>query len=129
MNPIFKVDGIAYNVLVPDGGLKRSAAVLDGDNVGRTKSGRIIRDIIGTYYNYTLQIDTRGLDVEQYDALYGVLTAPEEYHTIVMPYGQATLTFQAYVSNVDDSLVTMEGNRNRWGGLSVTFIAMGPERT
>lgn len=129
MQAVFKVDGVAYNVRVPDGGLKRSASILDGDNAGRAKSGRMIRDIIGTYYNYTLQIDTSGLDVEAYDSLYQVLTAPVDCHTLEVPYGQGTLTFQAYVSNAEDAIVTMEGRRNTWGGLSINFIAMAPART
>ena len=129
MNPVFKIDGVAYNVRIPAGGLQRSASVLDGDNAKRAKSGRMIRDIIGTYYNYTLKIETYGMDAVQYDTLYEVLTAPADYHTIVMPYGQGTLTFQAYISNAEDAVVTMENSRNTWGGLSINFIAMAPART
>lgn len=129
MKPIFKVDGVSYNVIVPEGGLKRQGRVLDGESVGRMLSGRMKRDIVGTYYNYALQIDTRNLDVAQYDALYQVLSAPVDYHTVILPYGQSTLTFQAYVTNLDDELVLMQEGRNLWGNLSFTFIAMQPERT
>jgi hypothetical protein len=129
MSTLFKIDGVSYNVLVPSGGLKRSAKVLDGDNVGRMQSGRMKRDIIGTYYNYSMQIDTRGLNAAQYDALYQVLTAPVDYHTVVVPYGQSTLTYEAYVSNVDDEVILMQDGRNLWGNLSVDFIAMEPDRT
>lgn len=129
MNPIFKVDGVSYNVTVPEGGLKRQGRVLDGDNAARMLSGRMKRDIIGTYYNYVMQLDTRNLDVAQYDALYQVLSAPVDYHTVILPYGQSTLTFQAYVSNLDDELVLMQEGRNLWGNLSFTFVAMQPERT
>lgn len=129
MNPVFKIDDVAYNVIVPDGGIKRSASVLDGENAGRAKSGRMIRDIVGTYYNYTLQIETNGLNANQYDALYEVLTAPVDYRTIVVPYGQGTLTFQGYISNVEDTIKMIEGDRITWGGLSVNFIAMAPART
>lgn len=128
MTPVFKIDGKSYDVMVPDGGLQRTAAVLDGDNAGRSKSGRMIRDVIGTYYNYTLQIDTSRLNVAQYDALYEVLTSPADSHTIVMPYGQGTLTFEAYVSNVSDSVKLMANGKTLWGDLSVTFTAMGPKR-
>lgn len=129
MKPIFKVDGVSYNVIVPEGGLKRQGRVLDGESAGRMLSGRMIRDIVGTYYNYSMQIDTRNLDVAQYDALYQVLSAPVDYHTVILPYGQSTLTFQAYVSNLDDELVLMQDGRNLWGNFSFTFIAMQPERT
>ena len=53
---IVTVDGTSYDVRVPAGGLKRSFQVLDGENAGRTLSGRMVRDIIGTFYNYELQI-------------------------------------------------------------------------
>ncbi|KAB4860864.1 hypothetical protein GAG84_27815 [Bacteroides thetaiotaomicron] len=129
MKPVFKVDGVSYNVIVPEGGLKRQGRVLDGEIVGRMLSGRMMRDIVGTYYNYAMQLDTRNLDVAQYDALYQVLSAPVDYHTVILPYGQSTLTFQAYVTNLDDELVLMQEGRNLWGNLSFTFVAMQPERT
>ena len=123
------MDGVSYNVIVPEGGLKRQGRVLDGESVGRMLSGRMMRDIVGTYYNYAMQLDTRNLDVAQYDALYQVLSAPVDYHTVILPYGQSTLTFQAYVTNLDDELVLMQEGRNLWGNLSFTFVAMQPERT
>ena len=129
MKPVFKVDGVSYNVIVPEGGLKRQGRVLDGESVGRMLSGRMMRDIVGTYYNYAMQIDTRNLDVAQYDALYQVLSAPVDYHTVILPYGQSTLTFQAYVTNLDDELVLIQEGRNLWGNLAFTFVAMQPERT
>ena len=53
---VFTVDGVEYqNIHVLS--VKRSFAVLDGDNVGRTLDGAMQRDIIGTYYNYSLEID------------------------------------------------------------------------
>lgn len=128
MRTLFKVDGVAYPVIVEPGGLKRKAAVLDGENAGRAKSGKMIRDVIGTYYNYTLKLNTRGLAVAQYDTLYEVLSAPVDYHTIEMPYGQSTLTFQAYVSNVEDSLLDKGTEKTFWGDMSVTFTALAPKR-
>jgi len=128
MDAVFSVDGIRYNVTVPAGGIKRSASVLDGDNAGRVKSGLMIRDIIGTYYNYTVQIETSRLDVEAYDRLYEVLTAPVNSHLLVIPYGQTTLRFYAYVTNAEDSIRTIDNGKNFWGGLSINFIAMEPQR-
>lgn len=86
MTTMFKVDGVAYPVVVEPGGLKRKAAVLDGENAGRAKSGKMIRDVIGTYYNYTLNLDTRGLDVDTYDALYEVLSAPVDEKISQAPF-------------------------------------------
>ena len=39
-----------------------------------------------------------------------------------------TVTFEAYVSGVEDELKRMGDGFNRWGGLTVTFTAMSPKR-
>lgn len=128
MTTLFKVDNVAYPVVVEPGGLRRKAAVLDGENAGRAKSGKMIRDVIGTYYNYTLSLDTRGLAVDKYDALFEVLSAPVDYHNIEMPYGQGTIAFQAYVSNVEDKLLDKSTGKTFWGQMTVTFTALAPRR-
>ena len=126
---VFTLDGVTYDVLVPRKGIKRSGKILDGDNAGRNKPGDMIRDIIGTYYNYSMQIDTSRLNAAAYDQLYEALTAPVDSHTLKVPYGQGTITFEAYIANVDDTLDLMEDTRNLWGELTVNFIAMSPHRT
>ena len=123
---VFTIDGKEYRgVLVWS--LKRSFQVLDGENSGRSQNGAMIRDIIGTYYNYTLELDTTEATVEQYDELYEVLSAPVASHAIVVPYGQSTLAFDAYVTNGEDNLLRMD-DVNRWSGISVNFIATKPAR-
>jgi len=126
MKPI-TIDGNEYDVQVT--GLTRKAAVLDGKNAGRVLSGRMTRDIIGTYYNYDISFGTSKLSPADYDALYELLTAPVEYHTITVPYGQGTKTFEAYVANATDTLRRMTQNYNHWGDLTITFTAMEPQRT
>lgn len=128
MVPVFTVDGVAYNVRIPRGGIKRSGKVLDGENAERTKSGRMVRDIIGTYYNYSIQLVTADIDPVAYDALYEVLTAPVDSHVITVPYGQGTITFDAYVANVDDVLLNRGKTRNLWGEMTFNFVAMAPRR-
>ena len=63
-----------------------------------------------------------------YDALYETLTAPVDYHTITVPYGQETKTFRAYVSNASDVLRRMTDKVNLWGELTIKFTAMEPNR-
>ena len=78
---VFTVDGVEYrriHVL----SLKRSFAVLDGENAGRMMEGSMQRDLIGTYYNYSLVIDPDDTDPEEYDALYEILSAPVKSHTV-----------------------------------------------
>lgn len=121
------IDGVTYpHIYVLS--LKRSFSVLDGDNAGRVMTGDMVRDIIGTYYNYSLEIDSDESDPDEYDRLYEVLSAPVDSHTITVPYGQGTLTYKAYATNGEDNLVKCYEELNGWNGLSVNFIAMSPKR-
>ena len=116
------VDGKKYNVLVTS--LTRKFQVLDGENAERTLSGAMIRDIIGTFYNYEITILPAVGKYGDYDALYEVLSAPQ-----VVPYAQSTLTFNAYVTAGQDNLIRKKPGESYWTGLSVQFIAMAPQRT
>ena len=122
------LDGVTYpHIHITS--LKRSFSVLDGENAGRVMTGTMERDVIGTYYNYAVEIDADGADREEYDNFYEVISAPADSHLLVVPYAQTTLTFDAYVSNGEDELLFMDDDENVWGGLSFNFIAMAPART
>ena len=123
------VDNKTYNVILPSGGVTRSFSILDGDNSGRVQTGDMIRDIIGTYYNYKLEVEQDPNYPTDYDALYEVVSAPQDYHVIVVPYGQDLYQFDAYVTDGEDSLNFIDVNGlNYWSGLSLNFVAMKPKR-
>lgn len=90
------------------------------------------RDIIGTFYNYTLKIDPERSNPADYDTFYEIISSPTESHELEFPYGQETLSFSAYVTSGEDGLrinqKAPDGQKNRWSGLSVTFTAMEPQR-
>ena len=125
---VFTLDGVEYSKLHVIS-LKRSFAVLDGENAGRTMDGAMQRDIIGTYYNYSLEIDPAESDPEEYDAFFETISAPVDSHAVSFPYGQSTLSFEAYVSNGEDELWDIFQAKNRWNNLTVNFIAMNPQRS
>ena len=125
---IVSIDGKYYNIFIPAGGIRRSFSIADTDNAGRNIRGDMIRDVVGTYYNYTVAFDTRYLDFDEYDELYDVLTAPVDSHIVTVPYGQSTHTYQAYVTGGSDVLDRIDANGNHWSGVSVNFIAMKPAR-
>lgn len=127
MQNVFSIDGKYFNVFVSENGIKRSFSVADTDKAGRALTGRMIRDIIGTFYNYTIDLSTNKLSKAEYDQLYEILSAPQDYHIITVPYGQSTITFEAYVTEGQDTL-QITSNGNKWTGLSVNFIAMEPLR-
>jgi len=111
--------------------LKRSFQVLDTENSGRLQSYAMHRDIAGTFYNYTIEIDPDKSNRADYDTFYEIISAPTESHKMTFPYAQKTLTFNAYVTNGEDTLKmeeTLDGHINKWSGLSVNFVAMKPQR-
>lgn len=121
------MDGTTYpNIHVVS--LKRSFQVLDGENAGRVMTGDMERDIVGTYYNYAMEIDADDASPAEYDSFYEEISAPVDYHVLIVPYAQTTLTFNAYVTNGTDDLEYMMDAQNRWGSLSFNFIAMSPQR-
>lgn len=122
------LDGVTYSTLHITS-LKRSFSVVDGDNAGRLQNGEMMRDIIGTFYNYSVELDPDSASRADYDAFFEVISSPVPSHLLVIPYAQTTLTFQAYVTQGADELTLMESNANRWENLSFDFIAMAPQRT
>lgn len=123
-----KVDGTEYGGIVT--ALQRSFEVVDGENAGRTLDGVMHRDLIGTYYNYSITINTSRMSQAEYNTLYETISSPVESHNIVVPYGNTVLTFKAYVTNGTDDLIRQYSETNRyWGNLSFNFIAMEPQRS
>ena len=87
MTSVLSLDGKAYpNLHVVS--LKRSFSVLDGDNAGRVMTGAMKRDIIGTYYNYSMEIDPVSSDLAEYDEFYEAISAPVDSHVLTVPYAQ-----------------------------------------
>ena len=122
----FTVDNVQYNALVTS--LNRSARIKESKLSGDVKSGRHFRDLVGTYYDYDMEIATDRLSQAEYDSLYEALTAPVESHVVILPYGRTTLQFDAYIQCVGDSYIADNGTDRLWGNLSVKFYAIKPQR-
>ncbi len=122
------IDGRRFNVSIPEGGITRNFEIVDTDKAGRLINGEMQRDIIGTYYNYSIEFRTDNLSLDEYDSFYDIISAPEDYHTITVPYGQTTHTYKAYVTNGSDVLQKIDGHGNKWEGIKVNFIATAPAR-
>lgn len=125
MNGVFVMDGIDYNVNVMK--LERSFEVSDSDSSGRTKDWVMHRDVVGTFYNYTMEIEMKDYDLEEYTRFYEAISSPIASHSMTFPYNGTTLSFEAYCSKGKDSLQIRQG-KNIWSGLSVNFIAMQPQK-
>ena len=124
------LDGREYKNIHIIPPIKRSFQVLDGENAGRLAlSGFMVRDVIGTFYNYQITINRDKSDIEEYDDLYETISAPVDSHELSIPYGQEILTFEAYVTNGTDELRKIDEDGNVWNALLINFIAMKPQRT
>ena len=123
---VVTIDGASFDVGVSY--IKRKARIKDGQNEGESKRGDWIRDVYGTFYDYILAFDTSaGLTRADYDTLYSILTAPVEFHSLVVPYGQSTLSFFAGITGAEDNVILMDDG-TVWGNLSITFRAKNPQR-
>ena len=122
---VVTIDGASFDVGVEY--IKRQARIEDGPNAGNSKRGDWIRDVYGTYYDYILAFDTSaGLSRADYDTLYSILTAPVEFHSLVVPYGQSTLSFTAGITGAEDNVILMDDGTG-WGNLSSTVRAKKPQ--
>ena len=98
------------------------------ESLGTTLDLRKHYDVIGTYFDYDVQLNLKAMNVAEYDSLYELLTEPVEYHNVTLPYGQSTITFKANVKVAEDSLVRNFNQMKRWSGFKVTFEALEPQK-
>ena len=123
------VDGIAYRVLVEYDSLRRSFELMEGNNNGTAISGRSIRDILGTNYKYEMTVRADPKYPTDYDSFFYKISEPVDYHTVSLPFGQSTLTFQAKISDGSDVYKGYYKGFHRWDEMSLTFESMAPQRT
>ena len=120
----FLLDGVAYNVRVTK--LTRKFSVLDSDKTGRTQSGTMYRDVIGTFYNYAMTIEQKDSDAASMDAFWDAISQPAISHVCVFPYGQSTLTQQMYITSGEQDIRKLGNQKTEWGELQLSFVAMTP---
>lgn len=128
---MFKLDDIEYDV---EAGVKideveRSFEKLSTDKSGRVMSGKMYINLIGVFYNYKLTL-RRGLNcsLEDYEKLFEHLSAPVPFNTITVPFGQTSITFEAYITKASQKLIRSARNEHYWGPLTVSFISRSPQK-
>ena len=123
-----ELDGKQYRVRVKIKTLRRAFRIEESERSGVVKSGAYFRDIIGTYYDYSMEVEPDPARPEDYDRFYEAISAPVESHTLTVPYGQSTMTYEAMVSAGEDVQKDRIGGVTRWTGLKVSFSARAPQR-
>lgn len=125
---IINVDGRDYRVFVVFKALTRRGELMEGPNSATAQNGKEIRDIIGTAYHYSLEIEPHPASRPDYDALFDLLSAPVDSHRVRLPYGQDELSFDAAVSEVEDVYCGESANEKIWRGMKVSFRPIKPQR-
>lgn len=118
-----KINGIEFDVPIKE--LSESLNVLDGENVGRVLSGRMVRDIIGAYIGHKVTF-FNGKDNGEYDRLYEYLKqhSVDDYVTVEIAHGQTTISYEAYYTVIEKQLRIRENDVNYWDAIQVSFVPM-----
>lgn len=122
---VFKIDNISYPT-VHVVKLTRKFSIVDGSLAGRNVRGEMIRDVIGTYFNYTLELMCDNLSQDEYYQLYMRIAAPTDFHKVTVPFNKAMYDFDAYITSGEDELKYMSKTEKIWRGITCDFIAMKP---
>lgn len=126
---MLNIDGKDYKVFVKFPTIVNSFEIREGDNSAFAQNGREIRDIIGTAYNYEMEIEPNEVFPEDYDELFDALSAPVASHRVSLPFGQSTLEFDAAISEGERTYHGKSGGFHRWKGLKVKFRPINLQRT
>lgn len=124
---LITIDGNKFNVMLV--GINRRADILD-KYARRTVSGDLQREVIGTYYNYSIEFSYND-QAEKYKSLWDKLTEPVEFHDITIVDTIDTISFKGYITNVRDTIVyanPLYGNQRTFKGLACDLIAKMPNR-
>lgn len=124
-----KIDGTIYDVRIRYDTMQRTFQLIEGRNAGLSIAYRKIRDLQGTGYSYTFEVEPNPANRAAYDSFYQKISQPVDSHEIEMPFGQSMLSFTAYIESGTDIYGGSVNGQNIWKGLTVTFTYMSPVRT
>ncbi len=126
-----KLNGIEFDTEVAISSYNRSFNVLDGENAGRVMTGRMVRDIIGTYIGHKLTVFRRGDNYKGLDDFWSYLVAHSTDDSVMLEAadGQTTISYEAYYTSASQDLEKVEGHVNYWGEIEVNFVPMEAQVT
>lgn len=128
-----KINGISYDVGVAISDYEENFNVLDGENAGRVKTGRMVRDVIGTYLGHKVTFFNKGGTEgnNSFDALWEALKKHSVDDSVVLEAvdGQTQISYEAYYTSGSRKIKRVENGVNYWDELSVNFIPMEAQIT
>ncbi len=118
------IDGDVFSVPIVK--LARKVDFLD-KYAERVETGRLHRELIGVYLNYSIQFGT-GADAAEYARLWDKITEPEEFHTVSIPDGDGVHTFEAYFAGIGDEMFKYKDPQAFYKSLKLNVISRDPTR-
>ena len=121
-----KLNGISFDADVAISKYNRNFNVLDGENAGRVMTGRMGRDIIGTYLGHKLTVFRRGDNYKGLDDFWDYLYkhSVDDFVMLEAADGQTTIAYEAYYTSASQDLEKGDGGVNYWGEIEVNFVPM-----
>ena len=119
-----KLNGVEFDADVAISAYNRNFNVLDGPNAGRVLTGRMIRDVIGTYLGHKITVFRRGDDYAGLDEFWEYLYQHSIDDSVLLEAadGQKTISYQAYYTSASQDIEKVEKGVNFWGEIDVNFI-------
>ncbi len=120
-----KINGKSFDVTVAISDIEETFNVLDGSNAGRVMSGRMIRDVIGTYIGHKITF-FNGKSNADFDALWDYLIehSVDDYVNLEAADGQKSISYQAYYTSGTRSLRSAADGVNVWDEIEINFVPM-----
>ena len=117
-----KIDGKSYDIRIAS--LKRKADILD-KFATRSEDGVLHREVIGTYYNYTLELYSN--DKQVYNEVFEVLSNPVPSHRVELPTDH--VAFDGYFSSISDEVVRIDTDGlTKYHKLTCRLTAVRPRK-
>lgn len=126
-----KLNGRSFDTDVAISKYNRNFNVLDGENAGRVMTGRMVRDIIGTYIGHKITVFRRGDNYAGLDEFWDYLVAHSVDDSIMLEAadGQTTISYEAYYTSASQDIEQVIDGVNYWGEIEVNFIPMEAQVT
>lgn len=121
-----KLNGIEFDADVAISKYNRNFSVLDGQNAGRVMTGRMVRDIIGTYIGNKITVFRRGDNHKGLDDFWDYLVAHSIDDSVMLEAadGQTTISYEAYYTSASQDIEKVDGGINYWGEIEINFVPM-----
>ena len=128
-----KINGKSFDVGVAISNYEEHFNVLDGSAAGRSKIGRMIRDVIGTYIGHNITFFNKGGEAGNaaFDELWDFLKTHSVDDSVMLEAadGQGQIKYEAYYTSGSRRIRNASGGVNYWDDLQISFIPMEAQIT